>query len=280
MSSLENVTAVVAVGSCKGGVGKTTVAVNLAMALRRTGSEVGLFDADLYGPNVPLMLGLRAQRSHSPFGFQSEKKEEVVSFIPLYRKDGTPYIKPVRKYGICVMSLGLWFSEREVARDTSFLGSQLVTQVLADIRWPQVDYLVIDLPPGTDELLPAIASRTGIDAMLLITTPQDMTLLDSGRSLELFRNQGINVLGRVENMSYLKCPNCDAEISVYSTGYEDWSVLKELDLLGKIPLNQVYAKPIDAYHPFTQVDIQTEEAEPFLNIAAMVRERMGEGNTA
>jgi ATP-binding protein involved in chromosome partitioning len=278
MSSIEGVTSVVAVGSCKGGVGKTTVSVNLALALRRMGSEVGLFDADLYGPNVPLMLGLRTKKSHEPFAFQNKATGKAVSFIPLYSKEERRYIEPIQKFGVHVMSLGLWFTEKYVARDSSFLANQLIAQVLADIKWPPLDYLIVDLPPGTGTLLQTIVARIGIDGMLLVTTPQDMTLLDSGRSLELFRSEGINVLGRIENMSYLLCPKCSERIEVFSTGYEDWTVLQDLDLLGAIPLNQRYATPVDAYHPFTQVDTHSRETEPFLEIAADVKNRLAEEN--
>lgn len=273
MSSIGSKTSIIAVGSCKGGVGKTTISVNLAMALRRTGSEVGLFDADLYGPNIPLMLGLRNYTSRSPFAFKNKAGSET-PFIPLYRKDSQPYIDPIRKFGIYAMSLGLWFSERSVAHDPSFLGSQLVTQVLSDIKWPRLDYLIIDLPPGTGQFMQTTVSQCNIDGVLLVTTPQDMTLLDTGKSLEMFRHLGINVLGRVENMSYLICPECSNKAEVYSTGFDDWHVLDEIELLGKIPLDCRFARPVDADHPFTQVDINTNEAKPFVDLAENIRDQL------
>jgi len=274
MGNIGESTAIISVGSCKGGVGKTTVSVNLAMALRRTGSEVGLFDADLYGPNVPLMLGLRNQASQAPFSLWSKKTGAATPFIPYFRKDSRPYIDPVRKFGIFVMSLGLWFGEREVARDSSFLGSQFILQVLSDIKWPSLDYLIIDLPPGTGEFIQSVVMQSRIDGALLVTTPQDMTLLDSGRSLEMFRHLGVNVLGRVENLSYFICPECDKKIDIYSTGYEDWNVLQDIELLARIPLDQQYARPVDAEHPFTQVDIQTEKTKPFLELAEQLKARL------
>jgi ATP-binding protein involved in chromosome partitioning len=271
MESLKNIKSVVAVGSCKGGVGKTTVAVNIAMALRRTGFNVGLFDADLYGPNVPLMLGLRSEGSYAPFSLRNPVTGEHTNYIPLYNRDDRRYIEPTRRFGIYVMSLGLWFSEQDVARDSSFLGGQLVTQVLSNVNWPDLDFLIIDLPPSTDQLLQLIVARSSIDGILLVTTPQDLTLLDAGRSLKLFNDLGVSVLGRVENMSFLMCPGCSERIEIYSTGYEDWDVLQKLPLLGEVPLDPRYAKPVDAYHPFTQVDVRTPATQPFLDIAESVR---------
>ena len=241
------------------------------MALRRTGADVGLFDADLYGPNIPIMMGLRQKESRMPFSIRNKSTGESLSFIPLYTRDDRPYIEPTQKFGIHVMSLGLWFSEKDVARDSSFLGSKLVTQVLSDILWPSLDYLIIDLPPGTDQLLQEVVERAGVDGMLLVTTPQDMTLLDAGRSLELFRSLEINVLGRIENMSYLRCDGCGKRIDIYSRGYDDWQILDELPLLGSIPLDPGYARPVDADHPFTQVDIHTDVTKPFLTIAERIK---------
>ena len=127
------------------------------------------------------------------------------------------------------------------------------------------------LPPGTGGLLQALLQAIHVDGIVLVTTPQDMTLLDTGKSIDLFRGMGIPIIGRVENMSYFVCPKCDERIEVYSTGYDDWHVFDELPVLGAIPLDHAYSKPIDAYHPFTQVILDSPQAKPILEIAERVK---------
>ena len=271
MGKASEIGTVIAIGSCKGGVGKTTVAVNLAMALRRSGLNVGLFDADLYGPNVPLMLGLRNREEKIPFYFTNQATGEAKTFIPLYSSRETPKIQPLKKYGLQIMSLGLWFDETTAARDSSMLGGHLVAEVMTNTQWSNLDFLVIDLPPGTGEFQMVFLSKAKVDGVVLVTTPQEMTLLDTGRSVELLEELGISILGRIENMGYLICPNCGERIDVYSTGYENWHVLDNIPLIGTIPLDHAYSKPIDAYHPFTQVSLDTPQAEPIVEIAEAIR---------
>ena len=257
---------VIEIGSCKGGVGKTTVTVNLAMALRRLGNKVGIFDADLYGPNVPFMLGIRTLEDRLPFKL-TMKSGNSLSFIPLYSTENKKNIEPIKKFGLSVMSLGLWFGERTVSRDSSFLGAQLISQVMSDTNWGDLDFLIIDLPPGTGDLVKTMLKIDQIDGVVLVNTPQDLTLLDTGKTIEMIRNMGGNILGRVENMSYLNCPNCKTRIEVYSTGFEEWKVFEDIKLLGSIPLDHVYAKPIDENHPFTQVDLVSDYTNPIIKIA-------------
>ena len=265
---------IIAVGSCKGGVGKTTVSVNLALALRRLGHEVGLFDADLYGPNVPIMLGLRNRKDRAPFAFRGGGGE-TVPFLPLYTSEARSYIEPSRAYGLSIMSLGFWFGESTVARDTSTLGGTLVSEIFSATNWGELDYLIIDLPPGTGELIHSAVTNTRVDSVVVVTTPQDMTLLDTQRSINLFRTMDMDILGRVENMSYHICPRCGERVDIYSTGFDDWEIPRELPLLGTIPLDHIYSRPVDAYHPFTQVSIDTPEAEPFVSCARSVIDRLG-----
>jgi len=264
---------VLAVGSCKGGVGKTTISVNLALALRRLGYEVGLFDADLYGPNVPIMLGMRNRTDRAPFAFRTASGEGI-PFIPLYSQNKNPYVEPSRTFGLSVMSFGLWFGDSTAARDSSWLGGSLVAEVFSATNWGSLDYLIVDLPPGTGEMVLKICTAIPIDDVLVVTTPQDMTLLDTGRSIALFRNLGLSLLGRVENMSYHICPGCGMRVEIYASGYDDWDVVTDVPLLGAVPLDRVYSHPVDAYHPFTQVSIDTPEAAPFLEIARTVIARL------
>lgn len=268
---MEGVGSVIAIASCKGGVGKTTMAVNLALALRRLGKKVGVFDADLYGPNVPLMLGVRPKQDRLPFQLVS-KKGEAVSFLPLYTKEKLPSAKPVMRYGLRVMSLGLMFGERTAIQDAEALGAQLVTKLLEDTDWGGLDFLIIDLPPGTGQLVRKTLWMADTDGVVLINTPQDLTLIDTGRSVSQLREIGIRIIGRIENMSFLNCPHCGERIEVHSTEYPEWEAVEEVELLGTVPLGITYSKSVDAYHPLIQVDLSSPEAETMIGIAeALVR---------
>ena len=268
----ESVSSVIAVGSCKGGVGKTTVSVNLAMAFRRAGLSVGLFDADLYGPNVPLMLGIRRKEARYPMSMTRGTGEQSLSFIPLYRKDQAPYIEPVRRFGLQAMSLGFWFGETEGSKDPSSLGGHLVRQVLRDIRWSEVDILIIDLPPGTGQLMHMLLESIHIDGVVIVTTPQEMSLLDTGRSVEFFRQSGASILGRVENMSYFTCPHCGKKTEVFENRTTEWEVFNDMPFLGSIPLDQSLGRAIDANHPFTQLTPDSVAARAVNEIAGKLRE--------
>lgn len=274
--TLKNVTSVIAVGSCKGGVGKTTISVNLAMALRREGLNVGLFDADLFGPNVPLMLGIRRHESRFPMSMKRGKDGKSVSFIPLYHKDEEQYIEPTKRFGLQIMSLGFWFSEKVVTKDTGYLGGHLVSQVLRDVRWSELDILIIDLPPGTGQLLQMFLESVHINGMVIVTTPQEMSLLDTSRSVQFFRQCGIPILGRVENMSYFTCPHCGKRTDVFEDKTQDWTEYIELPPLGSVPLDRSLSRAIDADHPFTQLTPNSPAANAIKDIARNILKRLSE----
>ncbi|MCP5094649.1 MAG: Mrp/NBP35 family ATP-binding protein, partial [Chloroflexi bacterium] len=191
-----NVKNVIIVASGKGGVGKTTVTVNLALALQKTGAKVGVFDADVYGPNVPLMLGIR-------------RRKEGKGYISLARRNNLiPYIDPVERYNLKVMSIGLLVSENQVidpARSPDAVG-QLVVQTLRDVKWGGLDYLLIDMPPSAGQPQASVVRKIPVNGVLIVTTPQDMSLLDAARSLRMYQEAEVPVLGIVENMSYFICP--------------------------------------------------------------------------
>lgn len=271
MESIRGVHRTIAVGSCKGGVGKTTISVNLALALRRSGYNVGLFDADLYGPNVPLMLGYRRRQSRFPFsGVASDGSS--IPFIPLYRADKNPYVKPHRRFGLQSMSLGFWFSEESVASDTGSLGGTMVSQVLRDVQWESVDYLIIDLPPGTGDLLQVIFASIPMDGVVMVTTPHEMALLDTARSVRQFKQFGVKIIGKILNMSHLICPKCGERIEMNLGNYEEQSVLSELDLLGSVPLDPAFARTIDASHPLLQKEITNPSAVALCAVANRIVE--------
>ncbi len=255
---IEGVSRIVAVAGGKGGVGKTTVAVNLALAMRREGARVGLFDADIYGPNVPLMLGVR-------------RTESSQGLVPIGRADSGPYIKPLERFGLKVMSIALLVGEQQAVLPDPRYAALAVNRTLQDVLWGNLDYLLIDLPPGTGEPQQSLVKMVKIDGAVVVTTPQDMSLLDAGRALGLFRQADVPILGVVENMSYIVCPDCGCRIEVFHHTERDWLVEdKELEVLGRIPMSPQVSRPIDSSHPLLQSDAANKEAEVFMEIAAKV----------
>jgi ATP-binding protein involved in chromosome partitioning len=264
-NQLPGVKKVLAVASGKGGVGKTTVTVNLALALAMDGARVGIFDADIYGPNVPLMLGVR-------------RTAPARGMAPIGRADNTPYIEPLERYGLRVMSIGLLVGETEaVMPDPMFIGL-LVTRTLRDVVWGELDYLLVDLPPGTGEPQNTLLKTVQVDGAVVVTTPQDLSLLDAGRSLGLFRKAGVPLVGVVENMSYLICPTCGDRIEVFHRSERAWAVEdEELELLGRVPMDIDISRGIDAGHPLLEAAPETGEAHVFRDIARRVAERVNGG---
>lgn len=259
---IPNISHIVAVASGKGGVGKTTVTVNLALALALDGARVGLFDADIYGPNVPLMLGVRRSK---PAG----------GWLAIGRAENAPYIPPLERYGLKVMSVGLLVGESEtVMPDARFMGL-IVTRTLKDVLWGELDYLLVDLPPGTGEPQQTLINSVQVDGVVVVTTPQDLSLLDASRSLGLFRKAGVPILGVVENMSYLTCPDCGHRIEPFHRSDRQWAVQDEkLDLLGRIPMDMAISRGIDAGHPLIEADPNATEAAIFREIATQVARKL------
>ncbi len=259
---IEGVSRILAVASGKGGVGKTTVTVNLALALALDGARVGLFDADIYGPNVPLMLGVR-------------RTARARGRLPVARADSTPYIPPLERYGLKIMSIGLLIGDSEaVMPDPNFSG-RIVLQTLRDVLWGDLDYLLIDLPPGTGEPQQSLVNAVQVDGAVVVTTPQDLSLMDAGRSLGLFRKAGVPILGLIENMSYLICPHCNERIEVFHRTEAQWAVEdKELELLGRIPLDIAISRGIDAGHPLIEATPDATQAEVFREIATKIRRKL------
>src|SRR5436190_15207655 len=185
----------VAVASGKGGVGKTTVAVNLALALAKLGHRVGLLDADVYGPNVPLMLGLRAQ--------PKARGERII---------------PLDKHGMKVMSMGfLNPGDKPLIWRGPMLHS-VIQQFLRGVEWGDLDYLVIDLPPGTGDVQLSLIQTAPVTGAIVVTTPSDVSLEDARKAILMFHQVKVPILGMVENMSYLSCPHCHERIDVFSHG--------------------------------------------------------------
>jgi ATP-binding protein involved in chromosome partitioning len=213
---LPGVKNILAVASGKGGVGKTTVSVNLAMALAKTGAKVGLLDADIYGPSVPLMLGLKA----SP---------EVIN----------NKIQPPVSEGIKVISMGFFYEQSQQAgiyRGPIISG--IVKQFLTDVNWGDLDYLIIDLPPGTGDAPLTIAQTIPITGILIVTTPQDVAMNVAVKAIGMFNKLNVPIVGVIENMSYLECPHCKQHTHIFGKG--GGQIVSEqfnIPFIGEIPLH-------------------------------------------
>lgn len=247
-SGMAGVGAVIAVASGKGGVGKSTVAVNLALALSRLGLKVGLLDADIYGPSVPKLLGLNER----PRGVDGK-------FVPL------------EKFGIKAISIGLFLGEDEATIWRGPMVQSALTQLINDGLWAPLDVLVIDMPPGTGDAQLTIAQRLPLKGAVVVSTPQDVALIDARRGIAMFRKTQVPVIGIVENMSTFICPNCGHESHIFGHGgaRETAERLGE-PFLGEIPLNTAIRLTSDAGTPIVASAPDSPEARAFLLIAERV----------
>lgn len=220
----------VAVTSGKGGVGKSTVSLGLARALAGGGRAVGLLDADIYGPDIPLMLGLKQTR---------ELRRWELGRNPRF---GRVELEPVETEGIKVMSVGFLLAEPQMFAMPAMLASLIGDQLVRNVRWGELDYLIVDLPPGTADLQQHIFSTMDLAAAILVVGPQDAAHLDARKVLSLLRDAGVRVLGAVENMRGLRCPHCGETLDVFPPVAEERSLLREVELLVSIPLDPAFAE--------------------------------------
>ncbi|RMH27364.1 MAG: iron-sulfur cluster carrier protein ApbC, partial [Candidatus Hydrogenedentota bacterium] len=202
---LPGVRNIIGVASGKGGVGKSTVSANLAIALAQAGARVGLLDADIYGPNQPLMLGLRDAQPELRL-VEAENGEQVEMLLP------------VEKHGIKIMSMGFLIGEDQPVIWRGPMLNSALRQFLGQVLWGDLDYLVVDLPPGTGDVQISLIQLTRITGIVHVTTPQEVALQDVRKGLMMFQTQGIPLLGIVENMSYFVCPHCSQPTEIFSRG--------------------------------------------------------------
>ena len=240
---------ILAVASGKGGVGKSTVAVNLALAIAAEGHRVGILDADIYGPSLPTMMGLK--------GVQPKVVEKR--------------IQPVEKYGIQVMSLGFLVEEDTPMVWRGPMVHSAVTQFLREVDWGEIDWLVVDMPPGTGDAHLTLTQAVPLDGAVIVTTPQDIALIDARKGLRMFDKVGARVMGIVENMGAFVCPDCGAEHEIFSQGGGRATAERyQVPFLGTIPLHQDVAPSGDGGDPIVHARPDSPIAERFREIARRV----------
>lgn len=242
----------VAVASGKGGVGKSTVAVNIAVALAQAGASVGLLDADVYGPSIPLMMGTHDR--------------------PIMRDNR---IIPIEAHGVKLMSIGFILDPEKALIWRGPLVAQLITQFLNDVDWGDLDYLIIDLPPGTGDAQLTLVQRIPIAGAVIVTTPQDVALADALKGLRMFEEVKTPILGIVENMSGFVCPVCGTNHDIFdSGGGERVAAENNVELLGKIPLEPLVRVGGDAGTPIVIANPDSATAKAFDQAAARVATRL------
>jgi ATP-binding protein involved in chromosome partitioning len=253
LAAIPGVKNIVAVASGKGGVGKTTVAVNLAVALQRMGAAVGLMDADVYGPNIPRMMGVHGNP----------------------RAVGDQGIEPLQGFGVRLISMGfLNPGDRPLIWRGPMLHS-VIQQFLRNVVWGELDYLILDLPPGTGDVQLSLTQTVPLAGGVIVTTPSDVALEDARKAIEMFRQVKVEVLGIVENMSYFLCPHCSQRVEIFSHGggkktSEEFGV----PFLGEIPLNPEVRAGGDFGSPVAARGPESAEARSFYEIAQHVAARV------
>lgn len=250
---LPGVDAIVAVGSGKGGVGKTTLAVNLALALAKLGHRTGLLDADVYGPNVPLMLGTSAQP----------------------RVIGENRIEPLTVHGVKTISVGLLNPGDKPLIWRGPMLHSIIRQFIGQVEWGQLDYLIVDLPPGTGDVALSLIQTVPLTAAVVVSTPSDVSLQDARKAIEMFRQMKVDIAGVVENMSYFVCPHCHNEIDIFSRGGAEKTARQfGVDFLGSVRLDPEIRKSGDEGKPAVLEGESSPHAKPLFDFARHVVERV------
>jgi ATP-binding protein involved in chromosome partitioning len=255
--AIENVTHIIAVSSGKGGVGKSTVAANLAMALKQEGARVGLMDADVYGPNIPTMMGV----TDNPKIVDDPKKGEM--FLP-----------PI-SHGIKVMSMGFLVKQDQPVIWRGPMLHSVVQQFCHKVEWGNLDYLVVDMPPGTGDVQLSLAQLVPVTGAILVTTPQEVSTQDVRKAYAMFEQVRIPVMGIVENMSYFVCDNCDKKHEIFGTDGGRYLAGKfGTELLGQLPLVQKVREAGDQGTPIVMKDKAAPVAQAFTELARKVAQQV------
>jgi ATP-binding protein involved in chromosome partitioning len=246
---LPKVRNIIAVASGKGGVGKSTTTVNLALALAAEGASVGILDADIYGPSQPTMMGL------------SGRPESA---------DGKT-IEPMENYGVQVMSIGFMVEPDQAMIWRGPMATQALDQLLNQTNWRDLDYLLVDMPPGTGDIALTLSQRVPLTGAVIVTTPQDIALLDAKKGLKMFEKVGVPILGIVENMAVYCCPNCGHTEHIFGAdGGKKMAAEYSVDYLGALPLNMSIREQADNGRPSVVADPDSEIAATYRAVARTV----------
>jgi ATP-binding protein involved in chromosome partitioning len=244
----------VAVASGKGGVGKSTTSANLAIGLARLGLKVGLLDADLFGPSLPRLFG--------------------VSGKPELAADGKTMIPPV-KFGVKLMSIGFLVADDQAVVWRGPMVMSAITQLLRDVAWGDLDVLVVDMPPGTGDTQLTMAQNAGLAGAVIVSTPQDLALIDARRGIAMFNQVHVPILGLFENMSYFLCPHCGGRSDIFAHGGARAEAEKSgVPFLGEAPLDMAIREGSDAGQPILGVKPEAPQAQPYLALAEKVRDAL------
>jgi ATP-binding protein involved in chromosome partitioning len=250
--NLKKIRNIIAVASGKGGVGKSTVTINLALALRDLGLKVGVLDADIYGPSVPKMMGLSGK--------------------PTFEGDR---IQPMIRYNLKTMSMGYLISEDTPVIWRGPMIQKALQQILFDVEWGELDCLVIDLPPGTGDVQLTLVQKVNLSGAVIVSTPQDIALIDALKGHNMFLKMGVPVLGLVENMSYFKCESCGHQSEIFGHGgARTEAAIRGINFLGEIPLDGNICKSSDRGEPIVESHPDTDLSAAYLAIAKKVMEQL------
>jgi ATP-binding protein involved in chromosome partitioning len=254
--AIEGVKNILAVGSGKGGVGKTTVTVNLAVALSQAGAKVGLMDADIYGPNVPLMMGITGR----PHAIDNR-------------------IQTLSNYGVRVMSMGFLTDDDTPLIWRGPMLHNVIQQFIRQVDWGELDYLLIDLPPGTGDVQLSITQTVPLMGAIVVSTPQDVALQDARKAIMMFQQVRVDVLGIIENMSYFQCPHCNERTDIFSHGGGAATADRfGVPFLGEVPLSSALREGGDAGKPIVMSTPDSPGAQAFVQIAQNVAARVSVSN--
>jgi ATP-binding protein involved in chromosome partitioning len=252
-AGIPGVSAIIAVASGKGGVGKSTTAVNLALGLRDLGLRVGILDADIYGPSMPKLLAIR------------EKPQTV----------GGNRLRPIERYGMPVMSIGFLIEEETPMIWRGPMVMSALTQMLREVEWGTLDVMVVDMPPGTGDAQLTMAQQVPLKGAVIVSTPQDLALIDARRGIAMFRRVNVPVIGIVENMSTFICPHCGTRSDIFGHGGARREAERlGVPFLGEVPLDMIIREKSDAGLPVVATAPDSPQAQSYRDIAARVRDSL------
>jgi len=258
LQGVPGVEAIIAVASGKGGVGKSTTAVNLALGLASLGLRVGILDADIYGPSLPKLLAIK------------ERPQTL----------GGTRLKPITRYGLTVMSIGFLIDEETPMIWRGPMVISALTQMLREVEWGTLDVMVVDMPPGTGDAQLTMAQQVPLKGAVIVSTPQDLALIDARRGISMFKRVNVPVLGVIENMSYFLCPHCGTRSDIFSHGGARHEAERlGVPFLGEVPLHMTIREKSDAGLPVVATEPDGPHAKIYRDIAARVRDQLKGGGT-